>query len=179
VFIQKWFFSAISASIRQRRINLPGSLCDVLQYVSAQPFKERHAPDVTVPFMLMESHHADQPTRVVYQDIMATLQLPFVNTDYRAFARWPSYFALAWNDLRDKVGTSLHEAITRACHDRAAKLAAEELHNPGRLSSKALRQAAIADASLDEITQVCRLFQWLIPGLIVNVAYFRHQLEAV
>ena len=23
------------------------------------------------------------------------------------------------------------------------------------------------------------LFQWLIPGLIVNVAYFRHQLEAV
>jgi hypothetical protein len=23
------------------------------------------------------------------------------------------------------------------------------------------------------------LFQWLLPGLIVNVAYFRHQLEAV
>jgi len=26
---------------------------------------------------------------------------------------------------------------------------------------------------------MCRLFQWLLPGLITNVAYFRHQLEAV
>ena len=145
----------------------------------AEPFQGRHAPDITVPFMLMEYHHADEPTRLVYEDIMATLQLPFVNTDYRAFARWPSYFALAWNDLRDKVGTSLHEDITRACHDRAAKLASSELSNPGNLSSKTLRQAAEADASLNEIIQVCRLFQWLIPGLIVNVAYFRHQLEAV
>ena len=144
----------------------------------AAPFEGRHAPDMSVPFMLMEYHHADEPTRVVYEDVMATLQLPFVNTDYRAFARWPSYFALAWSDLRDKVGTTLHEDITRACHDRAAKLAAEELPNPGGLSSKALRRAAEADADLNEIILVCRLFQWLIPGLITNVAYFRHQLEA-
>ena len=145
----------------------------------AEPFKGKHAPDITVPFILMESHHADEPTRVVYEDIQKTLQLPFVNTDYRAFARWPSYFALAWNDLRDKVGTARHEEITRMCHERAAKLAAEELPNPGGLSSIVLRQAAEADADLDEIIQVCRLFQWLIPGLITNVAYFRHQLEAV
>lgn len=145
----------------------------------AQPFDGRHAPEITVPFILMETHHADEPTRAVYEDIKATLQLPFVNTDYRAFARWPSYFALAWNDLRDKVNTPLHEEITRACHNRAARFAAEELANPGGLSSQALRRAAEADADLDEIIQVCRLFQWLIPGLIVNVAYFRHQLEAV
>jgi hypothetical protein len=86
----------------------------------------------------MEPHHADEPTQAIYEDIKTTLQLPFVNTDYRAFARWPSYFALAWKDLRDKVGTSLHEDITRACHDRAARLAAEELPNPGGLSSKTL-----------------------------------------
>jgi hypothetical protein len=93
--------------------------------------------------------------------------------------RWPSYFARAWNDLRGKIGTPPHEAITRACHDQAAQLTAETLPNPGRLSSKALQQAAEADAGLDEVIQVRRLFQWLIPGLIVNVAYFRRQLEAV
>ena len=154
-------------------------ISDIQGKANADQFEGRHAPDVQVPLVLMEPHHADEPTRTVYEDIKTTLSLPFVNTDYRAFARWPSYFALAWNDLRDKVGTSLHEDITRACHDRAAKLAALELPNPGGLSSKALRQAAEADASLDEIIQVCRLFQWLIPGLITNVAYFRHQLEAV
>ena len=152
---------------------------DMAGGADAEAFNGRHAPQSAVPFLLMEYHHADEPTRLVYEDIKATLQLPFVNTDYRAFARWPSYFALAWNDLRDKAGTSLHEEITLACHERAARLAAEVLPNPGGLSSKALRQAAEADASLDEIIQVCRLFQWLIPGLITNVAYFRHQLEVV
>ena len=132
-----------------------------------------------MPFLLMEYHHADEPTRAVYDDIKTTLQLPFVNTDYRAFARWPSYFALAWKDLRGKVGSPEHEAITQACHDRVAELAAERLPNPGGLSSSNLQRAAEADASLEEVLQVCRLFQWLIPGLITNVAYLRHQLEAV
>jgi hypothetical protein len=77
------------------------------------------------------------------------------------------------------VGTPAHEEICQTIHERTVKLAAEELPNPGGLSSRALRQAAEADTSLEEIIQVCRLFQWLIPGLITNVAYFRHQLEAV
>ena len=62
---------------------------------------------------------------------------------------------------------------------RSTPTPAEDLPNPGGLSSDVLRAAAEADASLEEVTQVCRLFQWLLPGLIVNVAYFRHQLEAV
>ncbi|MBC8269830.1 MAG: hypothetical protein H8E36_13865 [Rhodospirillaceae bacterium] len=145
----------------------------------AQKYEGRHAPDYQVPFLLMEAHHADNPTRALYKDIEATLNLPFVNTDYRAFARWPSYFELAWNDLRLKAGKQDHEAICQACHDRVAELAAEGLPNPGGLSSDALRKAAEADASLEEVTQVCRLFQWLLPGLITNIAYFRHQLNAV
>jgi len=36
----------------------------------------------------MEHHHVDEPTVAVYEDIKAVLKLPFVNTDYRAFARW-------------------------------------------------------------------------------------------
>lgn len=59
------------------------------------------------------------------------------------------------------------------------KLVAEELPNPGSLSAEALRRAAEKDAAPEEVLQVCRLFQWLLPGLITNVAYFRYQLEAV
>ena len=145
----------------------------------APAFAARHAPEVEVPLVLMEAHHADAPTRAVYEGIKSVLNLPFVNTDYRAFARWPSYFALAWSDLREKAGSPDHEAICRAVHDRAAALAADDLPNPGALSAAALRQAAEADACLDEVRQVVRLFQWLLPGLIVNVAYLRHQLDAV
>jgi len=151
---------------------------DMMGGADAEPFEGRHAPDIRVPFLLMEPHHVDEPTRAVYDDIKATLKLPFVNTDYRAFARWPSYFALAWADLRETAGTPAHEAVCQACHDRVADLAARGLPNPGGLSASALRRAAEADAPLEEVVEMCRLFQWLLPGLITNVAYFRHQLRA-
>jgi hypothetical protein len=152
---------------------------DMGDETTAEPYAERHAPEVQVPFLLMEAHHVDDPTRAVYEDVKQCLKLPFVNTDYRAFARWPSYFALAWSDLRESVVTETYEAVCQACHERVARLAAEELPNPGGLSSAALRRAAEADASLDEVVHMCRLFQWLLPGLITNVAFLRHQLDAV
>lgn len=32
-------------------------------------------------------------------------------------------------------------------------------------------------AGFEEIRDVCRLFQWLLPGLITNIAYLRAQLQ--
>ena len=147
--------------------------------VRAEAFEGRHAPDLHVPFVLMEEHHVDRQTKEVYLDIKSKLQLPFVNTDYRAFARWPSYFALAWEDLSSCLETSAYESICQTCHNQVANLAAQDLPNPGELSSEALRYAANADGDLGEVIQVCRLFNWLLPGLITNVALLRHQLDAV
>lgn len=144
---------------------------------TAPPYRDRHAPDFEVPFVLMEAHHADPPTREVYEDIKQVLQLPFVNTDYRAFARWPSYWAVAWAHLRRVAGTPAHEAICQAFHDRCIEQVAQTLPNPGGLAATALRQAAETDAPLDDVRDVCRLFQWLLPGLIANVAYLRAQLS--
>ncbi|MDH3593331.1 MAG: halocarboxylic acid dehydrogenase DehI family protein [Rhodospirillales bacterium] len=142
----------------------------------APAYEGRHAPKVSVPFVLMEAHHADAPTRAVYDDVKRVLGLPFVNTDYRAFARWPSYFDLAWADLAPHAGSPAHEAFCRAYHERMVDVARSALPNPGGLSPVALRKAADADAPLEEVLAVCRLFQWLLPGLATNVAFFRHQL---
>lgn len=144
----------------------------------AKPYGQRHAPDYQVPFILMEAHHADQPTRDLYEQVKSTLKLPFVNTDYRAFARWPSYFSLAWRDLQESIDTSLYEEICTALHDRMTDIVREELPNPNNLGAMQLQKAAANDATVEEVLNVCRLFQWLLPGLITNVAYFRHQLTA-
>ena len=138
------------------------------------PFTGRHAPPHRVPLVLMEAHHVDAPTRVVYEDIKRTLGLPFVNTDYRALARWPSYFELAWADLRPHVGGAAHEAVCALYHSRAVALI-ESLPNPGGLSASALRAAASQDGSAD-LLPVVQLFQHLHAGLMTNVAFFRHQL---
>jgi hypothetical protein len=142
----------------------------------AQPFEGQHAPPADVPFVLMEMHHAEHDTRAVYEDIKLTLGLPFVNTDYRALARWPSYFSVAWRDLKTMIGTPEHTAICDDVHAHADMLMGETLPNPGELDADALRAAAMRDGNAEEILQVARLFQWLLPGLITNVAILRAQL---
>ena len=143
---------------------------------AAPIFTGRHAPDHAVPLVLMEAHHADEPTRAVYEDVKSVLGLPFVNTDYRALGRWPSYWSKAWTGLREAVNTSAHEALCDKVHQRCLELA-NILPNPARLSAEALRSAAERDGDQEEIRDMCRLFQWLLPGLVVNVAFLRAQLE--
>lgn len=143
--------------------------------VAVEPFDGRHAPDVAVPFVLMERHHAAAETRAVYDDVMATLGLPFVNTDYRAFSRWPSWFDMAWSDLKPAVQGEAYEPFVATVHERAVTLAAG-LPNPGGLSADALAPS-VAAAPDGEVLAVVRLFQWLLPGLVTNVAFFRHQLQ--
>jgi hypothetical protein len=141
----------------------------------AKRFDGRHGPSTLNRLTLIEPHHADAPTRKVYDDIKATMGLPFVNTDYRALARWPSYFAMAWNDLQPHVDTDHYRGSSERVHDVAVDLT-RELANPGQLSSQQLRNAASKDGTIDETVEVVRLFQWLLPSLVVNVAYFRQQL---
>ena len=142
-----------------------------------QPYSARHGPPHDQPFVLMEPHHASGDMRGVYQDIMDTLDLPFVNTDYRALSRWPSYFELAWCDLRPVVKHPDYAAITEKMHTAMFKVAGG-LPNPSGLTALQLQEAAARDARISEVLEVTRLFSYLLPGLVTNVAFFRAQFEA-
>jgi len=124
----------------------------------------------------MEPHHASGDLASLYDDVRAALGLPFVNTDYRAFARWPSYFTMAWNDLSPRLSEALCATRVERVHQAAVDLAAS-LPNATGLTPDALRDAATSDASFEEVLSVVRLFQWLLPGLAVNFAFFRRQLQ--
>lgn len=125
--------------------------------------------------VLIEPHHAGAGLAEVYRDVRATLGLPFVNTDYRAFARWPSYFTRAWHGLKPVVQSDAYEPAVTRVHDVAVGLA-QELPNPTGLTPDRLIASARVDADPGEILSVVRLFQWLLPGLAVNVAVLRKQL---
>jgi hypothetical protein len=51
-----------------------------------------------------------------------------------------------------------------------------ELPNPAGLTSARLVAAADEDIAAENVLDVVRLFQWLLPGLVVNVAYMREQM---
>lgn len=78
--------------------------------------------------------------------------------------------------MRRVAGSPEHEAICQALHERILDQVLNGLPNPGGLRSDALREAAARDAPLEEVTQVARLFQWLLPGLLTNIAFLRSQL---
>ena len=142
--------------------------------VVVKPYSVRHGPQHDVPFVLMEPHHATAETTALYRDIMDRLGLPFVNTDYRALSRWPSYFDLAWSDLKWVLKLPGYETVTAKMHEKMFKVAAN-LPNPTGLTSLQLQEAAARDASVAEIIEVTRLFSYLLPGLVTNVAYLRAQ----
>ena len=131
---------------------------------------------VETPFVLMEPHHGLGDLKTLYDDVKTTLDLPFVNTDYRCFARWPSYFDLAWGDLREHIATSHYEALVLSVHEAIFE-ATSNLPNPEDITSKMVKIAAEKEASVEEILNTTRLFTWLIPGLVTNVAFFRAQLR--
>lgn len=139
------------------------------------PKASAHRPAVTTPFVLMEPHHALGDLKSIYDDVKSTLGLPFVNTDYRCFSRWPSYFEAAWGDLRTVIPTDEYEAFVLDMHNAIAETT-ENLPNPKALTSSALKEAADADGKGADVLETIRLFSWLIPGLVTNVAYFRAQL---
>ena len=49
------------------------------------------------------------------------------------------------------------------------------LPNPGQLTRARLVAAANEDTGAESVLDVVRLFQWLLPGLVVNVACMRKQ----
>jgi len=148
---------------------------DLGERTAVTPYEGRHGPSSDNRLLLMEAHHVDGPAAAVYTSIKSTLGLPFVNTDYRAFARWPSYLSIAWQGLSEVVPTAAYETQVAAVHDFAVERMLR-LPNPGAVTPGQLQHAAVNDAPLTEIRDVVRLFQWLLPGLVTNVAFFRAQL---
>lgn len=139
------------------------------------PKAQPHQPQTTTPFILMEPHHSLDDLKTIYDDVKDVLGLPFVNTDYRCFARWPSYFQMAWNDLRGPLQTPEYEAFVTDMHNAIATTT-KGLANPNGLTPDILAASVEKDASAKEVLETVRLFSWLLPGLVTNVAFFRAQL---
>ena len=87
----------------------------------------------------------------------------------------PLILIVRWKGLNNKVQTDLYEKQVSLVHHFAIKKALS-LPNPAGLTSKKLIMACKQKYKLKEIKEVVSLFQWLLPGLAINVSYFRAQL---
>lgn len=122
--------------------------------------------------VMVEEHHASGGLSDIYADIKRTLQLPFINSDYKAMARWPSYLEQAWLALKPCIDTPAYEAVRLDLH-RQALAAVDNLPVVYRMSREDALQAGLAAAEVDELVRVISLFQWLLSGLVLNVTHFK------
>jgi hypothetical protein len=155
------------------RLLLEGNEIGTSRSIS-KPVQSRHGPAAGGKLVLMEPHHAERQLQALYDDLKSTIGLPFLNTDYRALARWPSYFDVAWRSLKPLIGTPAYDEAVERVHKKAVALVLA-LPNPGELTRARLVAAADEDTGTESVLDVVRLFQWLLPGLVVNVACMREQ----
>ncbi len=112
-----------------------------------------------------------------FEDIKRTLNLPLVNSDYRALARWPEYLRRAWQDLKPVIGSGEYRR-ERDLLAHQADAAVDRFGSPVILSGGTLAREGVPEGELDNVVQIARLFYRLLPGLILNVEGFKRALTA-
>ncbi|MBL8323672.1 MAG: hypothetical protein JNJ89_01810 [Rubrivivax sp.] len=126
--------------------------------------------------VMVEEHHALGDLRVLYAEIKRGLDLPFVNSDYKALARWPNALAEAWAGLAPRLDTAAYRDLRERLQGLAVQ-AAHELPVACSLGADTARALGVCEAQLAELREVIALFQWLLSGLIVNVTWIRASLR--
>ena len=149
------------------------------ELINTKPFKNNNNPSITYDknyMLLIEQHHANYSLKELYESIKTNLDLTFLNTDYRAFARWPSYFEMSWKHFLPTLLSKKYEEKVLEIHNFIIKEALM-LPNPKKINSIEIINAAKKDKKISEIKNIVALFQWLLPGLITNVAFMREQIK--
>jgi hypothetical protein len=119
--------------------------------------------------VLIEEEPAPVPVKRIYQEMKRTFNLPVVNTDYRAFARWPDFLREYWNALRPIAQAPSYREQQRALCESSESMV-KELEMPIDLGVEKLQQSGLADKDIESILRTTQIFQNILSGLVLNVA---------
>jgi hypothetical protein len=126
-------------------------------------------PRFPEPPVLIEENAAPPPVKRIYEEIKRTLNLPVVNTDYRAFARWPDFLREYWKALRPIVLAPAYREQQRALCESSEAMARELKVNID-FSPDRLAESGLSDKQIESVLRVTQTFQNILSGLMLNVA---------
>jgi hypothetical protein len=126
----------------------------------------RGVPARMAPMELVDERPADPALRDLFKDILRTLELPMISSDYRSLALWPLYLAEAWSQLKPFIRSPEYGAATRSMLRQARELA-RTLPYPVALPLRALKEDGVDIPSIMETTET---FHQILPPQILNIA---------
>ena len=118
---------------------------------------------------LVKTDGVGEPVRAVFEDVRATLRVPFVPDLFRALAAWPDYLTWAWQALKT---TSQQPAFRESLH-RIRRTADEEiLALPFRvdLNPHTLRLCGLSEGDIDMARERLDVLDNLSQILVLDVA---------
>lgn len=131
----------------------------------ARPVSTYRYPEIK----MIEEGAAPHNVKKLYQDIKDTLRLPLVNSDYKALAKWMSFFKPAWEDSKKwhekRRYLALKKKLTSMANESASRF-------PVSIGEEEMQEAVGNVSELKNLKRMIKMFTRLLPGLIVNDALF-------
>ncbi|EMI15607.1 D-2-haloacid dehalogenase [Rhodopirellula maiorica SM1] len=130
---------------------------------------ERVESGIPAEMAALEMEDEQPPSKelqTIFDDIVETLSLRSINSDYRTLALWPTYLNAVWGQLKPKIQTATYVTASEHLRDRSRSLASS-LPYPVPLSRARLEEEGI---DFDQTLQSAEAFEQLLPGLIINIA---------
>jgi hypothetical protein len=119
---------------------------------------------------------ATERVKRVYEDIKRTLGLNFINSDYRAFGRFPDFLEAYWEAMKPALALPIYSEHKRKLKESAFNLATELPFAP-QLSIQQMQEAGLQEQEITDIVRITEQFLDLISGLILNVCFAKIGLE--
>ena len=119
---------------------------------------------------------ATERVKRVYEDIKRTLGLNFINSDYRAFGRFPDFLEAYWEAMKPALALAIYSEHKRKLKESAFILA-NELPSAPQLSIQEMQESGLEEQEITDIVRITEQFLDLISGLILNVCFAKIGLE--
>ena len=127
------------------------------------------------PLFIIEENASVQVRRR-YDEIRRVLDLPYVNPEFEAMARYPDFLQLYWELLKTFVRSPVYQQAEYGIRDSAWQLA-RELPGPLELSVDQLLEAGMKEEDISSVARILDLFVRNLSGMVINVAIAKIALE--
>lgn len=144
-----------------------------------------HAPQSSQPAdhpiyrvrpVLVEEAAATPRVLRIYDDIKRVFGAPVVNTDFRAFARFPDFLEDFWAVLRPLTESPLYTESQFGMQDAALALA-RDFPAPVSFGKELLENAGIDDDAIAAVIRATELFLKILSSALLNLAIAKIGLE--
>jgi hypothetical protein len=126
--------------------------------------------------VLVEEENAPSAVRHRYEEIRRLLELPYVNAEYEAMARFPEFLNVYWDLIKSMLQSPLYRECQYGMGDTAWNLA-RELPGPIELSLEQLTEAGMKQEEIASVARILELFVKNLSGLLMSVAIAKIALE--